>query len=464
MEGFELRGVVEGFYGRPWTMQERAGLFDFMSDHGFNAYIYAPKNDPLHRERWREPYSEEALEAFQGLIDHARRNQIDFVFAISPGLSLRYADDSELEMLWNKLDIFAQLGVRSFGLFLDDIPPELVDAEDRRRFATLADAQAHLIGRLYERMQAHTPPLRLMVCPTVYCGSPDHPYLAELGASVALDIDILWTGPAVCSHEITQAHLGSVKQVLGRSPLLWDNYPVNDGFMVSELHLGPYRGRDARLPEVCRGIFANGMSQVFASRLPLATIGRYLRDPGGYEPEAAWDAAARELVDAGLREPLRVFAASNTISCLEPGDPPALRQIFVQVGQALWSFQIEQGIAALARTVEVMKDAHARLSETGPQQLIEEIRPWLDDYRRWTVELDSAVRIYVDLSRLFMGAEPDVLRTVGQSVLERRQAIRQALKELVDVRTFVCGEAVRNFLQETLRRTAIIEMMAGQSA
>ena len=53
-----LRGVVEGFYGTPWTHAQRLDMLAFMGRQGFNAYIYSPKDDQYARAAWRVPYPE----------------------------------------------------------------------------------------------------------------------------------------------------------------------------------------------------------------------------------------------------------------------------------------------------------------------------------------------------------------------------------------------------------------------
>ena len=60
-------GVVEGFYGRPWTHEQRLELIDFLARRGMNTFIYGSKDDPLVRRDWRLPYVGEAL-------DHAAMN------------------------------------------------------------------------------------------------------------------------------------------------------------------------------------------------------------------------------------------------------------------------------------------------------------------------------------------------------------------------------------------------------
>ena len=51
-----VRGVIEGFYGPPYTFDQRRDLFRFLAEADLNTYVYAPKLDPYHRDRWREPY------------------------------------------------------------------------------------------------------------------------------------------------------------------------------------------------------------------------------------------------------------------------------------------------------------------------------------------------------------------------------------------------------------------------
>ncbi|MFW5888016.1 MAG: beta-N-acetylglucosaminidase domain-containing protein, partial [Bacteriovoracia bacterium] len=40
---FNIRGVIEGFYGFYYTFSERNDLIKFLGNNNFNYYIYAPK-------------------------------------------------------------------------------------------------------------------------------------------------------------------------------------------------------------------------------------------------------------------------------------------------------------------------------------------------------------------------------------------------------------------------------------
>jgi len=132
------------------------------------------------------------------------------------------------------------------------------------------------------------------VTPTTYTnewGSRD--YIRELGAAVNPDVAIVWTGPNVASPAITLAQAKEWGEFLHRKPLVWDNFPVNDG-RSWRVHLGPLRGRDARLPEAAAGMVSNPMNQPRASMIPLATIADYLWNPGAYDPQRSLDNAVAD--------------------------------------------------------------------------------------------------------------------------------------------------------------------------
>src|SRR3954447_26337507 len=80
-----VAGIIEGFYGRPWTWDERADVMRFCHERGMRHYVYAPKDDPKHRVDWRSPYDSETLDGFARL---AAENTLQVGFGISPGLSM----------------------------------------------------------------------------------------------------------------------------------------------------------------------------------------------------------------------------------------------------------------------------------------------------------------------------------------------------------------------------------------
>ena len=291
---FPQRGVVEGFYGKPWTQQDRLDILRFEGEHGMNVYYYAPKDDPYHRKLWREPYPPAQIQRLAELVNAARTNFVDFAFAISPGLSVVYSKDQDFTDLTAKLDSVAALGVTHFALFLDDVPPDLRNPGDLQRFKTLAAAHIYFVNKLYQYLVARSPANRLTVTPTTYTndwGSRD--YIREMGVGIDPHVDLVWTGTKVVSPIITVEQAIEWGQLLSRKPLVWDNFPVNDG-IPWRLNLGPMRGRDPRLPAAVAGLFANPMNQAHASMIPLQTVADYLWNPEAYDPDASYRKALND--------------------------------------------------------------------------------------------------------------------------------------------------------------------------
>jgi hyaluronoglucosaminidase len=272
-----VKGIIEGFYGPPWTWQARLEVSRWCASRGMTHYVYAPKDDPKHRDRWREPYDAAELAGFERLVADGA---LEVGFAISPGLSIDADDDADRAALLAKCEQVLVRGVRLLCLALDDIP--FRDG--------LGEAHARLTAWLHGAVGDRA---RLLLVPTEYVGSRPTPYLDALAAGVPDGVPIGWTGDAVVNDVITTEQAVERAAALGgRPPLLWDNYPVNDAVMADRLFMGPLRGRDAGLVAACDGYLANPMVQPRASTLPLASIAAWLR---GEDPVACWQEEAAAL-------------------------------------------------------------------------------------------------------------------------------------------------------------------------
>lgn len=246
-------------------------------DRGMTHYVYAPKDDPLHRARWRDPYPDEDLDGFADLV---AAGTLRVTFAVSPGLSIDESSDRDRAALAAKIDQVVATGVGDVVLALDDIPTSPGQgARHGRLTAWLAD---HLAGRA-----------ELAVVPTDYTSCRPTPYLHEFASACPAGIPVAWTGPRVVCDTITAEDAERRAAALGgRPPLVWDNYPVNDLLMQDRLFLGPLRGRDPGLLELTEGWLANPMIQPHASLLPLASIAAFVR---GDDPIDAWHEEADRL-------------------------------------------------------------------------------------------------------------------------------------------------------------------------
>lgn len=379
---FAERGIVEGFYGRPWTHEQRLDMIRFIGARGMNRFVYAPKDDPLMRREWATPYGTADRARIGELVTACGEHGVEFVYCISPGLSIQYASADDTAALVAKLASVSALGVRRFGLLLDDIPARLQHKQDVARFRSLAQAQSDLANTVYERVREIDDRASLVVCPTEYWGYGDEAYISELGVALAPDIDLFWTGRAICSATLDVADAETFARATGRQPLYWDNYPVNDVAMGHELHVGPYRGRSATLDRASRGVIANGMALFESSKIAFATIADYLWSPRDYDPEESWAVALRDVVGEADVDAYRDFAENVRSSCLSADDAP-------YVTRALEDHAFATLTGDAARAADAVLPLAARLRASSDHlmsgrcrnaALVAEARPWLESF------------------------------------------------------------------------------------
>jgi hyaluronoglucosaminidase len=295
---FPRRGIVEGFFGPPWSMAQRKALFEFGAARGMNTYLYAPKDDPYHRKLWRRPYPPEQWRQLAGLIRAAQQHKIDFVYGFHPGEGLCFSEQEPIRILLKKAQRFYDAGVRTFAVLFDDIPSRLDHAKDRHRFKnSLAAAEGTFLRRIFEAEPAEWRNVEWWICPSYYSednllerifGKFEANFLETLASHLPNNVACFWTGPAVVSKTITLKNVRRIAQRIERPLLLWDNYPVNDLSMSDELHIGPLAGRDPRLPRTVYGYLNNPLLQEQLSVIPLATCFDYAANPRNYKPETSW--------------------------------------------------------------------------------------------------------------------------------------------------------------------------------
>ena len=177
---FGIRGVIEGFYGKPWSDDQRLDMIDFLAAHRFNTFMYAPKDDPFLRDRWREPHAADALRRLRATIDRCHDVDLTAMVGVSPGLSMQYSSADDRGRLDAKVLELVDAGVDHVALLFDDIPPSLQHPADLDTFRSLAEAHADVSNHVAEVLRARSIPL--VVCPTVYHGDGDEEYLVTLGS------------------------------------------------------------------------------------------------------------------------------------------------------------------------------------------------------------------------------------------------------------------------------------------
>jgi len=268
-------GVVEGFYGRPWSEEQRYTLFKRMKSQGLNTYVYAPKDDYKHRAYWREMYNAEEIRRISSLIKAARENDIVFYYAISPGLDISFSNEADVEALKNKLQQVKDCGCDAFSLLFDDIDPQLSMA-DLQKYASSAHAQAAITNVMYEHLLRPN----FLFCPTEYCATralptvKSSPYLNTIGQELHPSVQVMWTGYQVISAVITVESIKEVAQVLRRRPVIWDNIHAND-YDQKRVFLGPFDGRAPELRPYLSGVLTNPNCEFECNWVAIHTLAQW---------------------------------------------------------------------------------------------------------------------------------------------------------------------------------------------
>lgn len=286
-------GILEIFFGPPWSEQDRLTWAPFCKQHGLDFFIYGPKADAFLRKRWRDEWPREYLNFLARNSKAFRENGIRFGVALSPfGLGTEVTPEDQRE-LKKKFTLLTDAGIDILGIFFDDM--KLTD--------NLAEVQIDVMKMFGELTSAH-----LIFCPSYYTPDPildkvfgQRPpdYLEKIGQGIAPNVDIIWTGPKVISEDIPAAHLRETSEVLGRKPFLCDNVFANDGPRHCKfLKLKPPRGRSAAAFQESSGWSLNMMNQSTLSKITgLAT--RYLAKDG-LDPQASFEKALAALVSPAL--------------------------------------------------------------------------------------------------------------------------------------------------------------------
>lgn len=346
-------GTIEGFYGRPWTWEERESTIAFLAPHGYRFYLYAPKADVYLRRRWRDPHPEALAQSLARLAARCRELGVRFGVGISPyEIFAEDFDDRAREALGRKLEFADALGVRDLAILFDDMRGDMPD---------LAERQARIVDWAAGRTGAD----RIIVCPSYYTDDPvldrvfgQRPagYLERLGELLDPALHVFWTGEEVVTREFSLPHLQRVAEQIRRKPFLWDNYPVNDGQRMSQyLHLRGFTGRPAAMADHVAAHGVNPALQAVLTRIPMLTLPERYRQRDAYSYFAATRRAAGEV----LGEPL---------------------------GQTLWEdvlFLQDVGLDRLGEKEALLRERYTGVDHPGAREIV----AWLDGAYRITDEI-----------------------------------------------------------------------------
>lgn len=364
-----LRGVVEGFYGTPWSHKVRLSLIDFYGRFKMNSYLYGPKDDPYHSSpNWRMPYPEKEAKNIHELVEACNRNYVDFVWAIHPGQDIKW-NEEDYQNLLHKFQLMYDLGVRSFAIFFDDISGE----------GTNPEKQTALLNRLNkEFVETKGDVSSLVVCPTDYTKLWANPSpqgsLVTYGKTLDPSVEVFWTGDAVCS-DLTRGTLEWVNSRIQRPAFFWWNYPVTD-YVRHILMQGPVYGLDTTLTaENVSGLVSNPMEHGEASKLALYGVADYTWNIAAYNPIDNWERGIAELAQEA-KKAYRTFAIHSCDTETGYRRAESWETETFRIG----NYTQEQYDALLKEFEKIEKVPAEMEAKCMNKELLKELRPWLTEF------------------------------------------------------------------------------------
>lgn len=376
------RGVVEGFYGTPWSHEVRMSLIDIYGKYKMNAYLYGPKDDPYHScPNWRLPYPEKEAQNIKELIAACNRNRVDFVWAIHPGQDIKW-NEEDYQNLLNKCTWMYNLGVRSFAVFFDDISGE----------GTNPVKQTELLNRLTKDfVEAKGDISSLTVCPTDYSKLWANPTpqgsLAIYGETLNPAIEVFWTGDVVCS-DLTKETMDWVNSRIKRPAYYWWNFPVTD-YARHILMQGPVYGLSTQLSnkDLC-GIVSNPMEHGEASKLALYGVADYSWNIAAYNPIDNWERALVEMMPQA-HEAYRTFAIHSCDTETGYRRNESWETQTFRLNN--WSDELADKLwKEYDRVENVPNEIEKGCTNTA---LLKELRPWLSEFGKLGTRGKNAIEI-----------------------------------------------------------------------
>lgn len=401
----QYRGIVEGYYGFPYTTETRIDLMEWGKHYKLNTYIYGPKSDPYHLGYWREDYPDTVSdeEAHNGLVTAAQMQQladashhtkVDLIWAAHPAmsnpvdLSTREGTLAGARDLLRKFDHLYSLGVRQFGIFLDDISVANGVRDCDNHALLLQSVQDSLIARYNGRgakghhRQHVNPadtvrPLHFVPTPYALNFASDKDLTHYFSAISGIDpsIVVYFTGSGVWSN-IAEKDYDKMAAYVGRRVAMWWNFPCNDNNdrNIYLMDVDSYYRTDPSLTSSL-GIVCNPMAQGEASKVTLFGVADYCWNVKAFDSRSNWEHAFAAVVPSSLADDFKAFA------------PYAMKNEPTSLGDLIEAYEtkglVNNRTELLERLVEIRSHCtalHALSSSPSDcdRRLYEEISFWID--------------------------------------------------------------------------------------
>lgn len=325
-------GLIEGFFGPEWSWESRHQFCENLRNYGGEFYLYAPKRDPYLRKSWTQDHPAEMWSELKRLSQKCHSQGLKFGVGLSPFEIHSQWNQENKQILKDKIKKLEDLDINYLGLFFDDMR----GADD------LADKQLEILS-FVKSLTDRT----ILFCPTYYSDDPildkvfgqrAPDYLEKIG-TLPKEIEIFWTGNKVIPPTISSQELDTVRAVLKRKPMIWENYFANDGPKQCKfLKMKPFEGRSPEALQSATGWAFNLMNQPSLSEILFAASVDALVK--GTTPTAALHKMARKLAGDEFESLLEQYSSALNDQGLDKMEPTTKTEIIAALGQDRFSGEI----------------------------------------------------------------------------------------------------------------------------
>ena len=393
----QSRGLVEGYYGYPYSLAVKKSLMRFMMRLKMNTYMYGAKSDLYHSAKWEEPYPKTltktdieygrmSQDMVKDLSKTSQATKVNFIWAIHPGNDF-VGQPNVVTRIMKKFSSMYDLGVRQFAIFVDDVGVPHSEADCKTNADHLTAVQNAIDAKWNKAGSAPEALVRpLHFVPQVYTlswvGEADRKRFFKALSAVPSDITIYTTGWGVWTVPNSN-DLATMNTELGRPVAWWWNYPCNDNadeqIYTSDMYTNFMEMRavdnNARLQKELKnglGVVSNPMQQGMVSRIALFSVADYAWNNAAFNNMTSWKKAFKYAFpeNAALREAYQ--ALSPYLRWNDPEDMAKAVEQYKSGNRAAF----EKLLTDLQQNIEVVAQCKTSANE-DEQLLYTEIAPWL---------------------------------------------------------------------------------------
>ncbi|MDN6162244.1 MAG: beta-N-acetylglucosaminidase domain-containing protein [Atopostipes sp.] len=435
----QIRGVIEGYYGVPWGNDNRADLLKFGGQFKANAFVFAPKDDPYHRERWWDLYPADELKGHKRLAKLGNETKNRYVWTIAPF----QADSNPIQpkneeegtaKLIAKFEQLYDVGVRQFGVLGDDVGdlPRQTVVNIMKKVSDWAKSK----GDVYD----------FVFVPQGYVLADwgfDADELNLYDDEFPNDVQIMFTGQqtlaSVTQESVTDFKTKGVEEGERRDPLFWLNWPVNDidRKEYRRLFMGKGEMLETGINHMI-GVLTNPLEESQPSKVAIFEIADYSWNITDFDMDKNWKDSF-EYIESGTPKALHEIAKhmsnmdNGGIEGLEESEE--LKEPIAAFNEAIESVKKgkikEKGLELQNHYQEIVEAVTDFMENGSAKNLKKEMKPYVSNLH----DKSEAAVIYIDIILMAKGIKNTDINQVKEKLAAANEKYENSQSYTVHTKT-----------------------------